>query len=103
MTVGPSQQQLLDRFAVQLGKDQAASIVNALMELATRKDAVDGVVVLLDELTEQAPKAAGRAIDALVEMQRRGVLAEVLPWLDLGVTIAADSGALALRFFKESP
>jgi len=103
MTFGPSQQQLLDRFAIQLGKDQAAAMVNAILELVTRHDAVDGVLVLLDELTEQAPKAARSAIDALAEMQRRGVLAEVLPWLDLGVAIAADSGALALRFFKESP
>ena len=28
---------------------------------------------------------------------------DVLSWLDLGVALAADSGALALRFFKESP
>ena len=64
---------------------------------------MDGVLVLLDELTEQAPKAARSAVDALAEMQRREVLADVLPWLDLGVAISADSGALALRFFKESP
>lgn len=103
MTSGRSQQQLFDRFAVQLGADQAAAVVHAIVKLVPRHDAVDGVLVLLDELTEQAPKAARSAIDALAEMQRRGVLAEILIWLDLGVAIASDSGALALRFFKESP
>ncbi|MCE3222572.1 MAG: protein of unknown function, contains von Willebrand factor [Nitrospira sp.] len=102
MTSGRSQQQLSDRLAVQLGADQAV-VINAIMERMARHDAVDGVLVLLEELTEQAPKAARSAIDALMEMQRRETLAEVLLWLDLGVAIAADSGALALRFFKESP
>ncbi|MBI4000857.1 MAG: VWA domain-containing protein [Nitrospira defluvii] len=103
MTSGRSQQQLRDQLSVQLGQDSAIAVVNAIIETVTRQDAVDGVLVLLDELTAQAPKAAKTAIDALAEMQRRGVLADVIPWLDLGVAIAADSGASALRFFKESP
>jgi hypothetical protein len=98
-----SQQQLLDRLAVQLGREQATAVVDTVIKLVIRQDAVDAVLVLLDDLTGQAPKAARSAIDALGEMQRRGMLSEVVSWLDLGVTIAADSGALALRFFKESP
>ena len=98
-----AQQQLCDQLVVQLGQNSAEAVVNAIMQQETRHDAVDGVLVLLDELTEQAPKAAKSAVDALAEMQRREVLADVLPWLDLGVAIAGDSGALALRFFKESP
>jgi nitric oxide reductase NorD protein len=103
MTSGRSQQELLEQLAVQLGQDLATTVVTAITEQASRQDAADGVLVLLDELTDQAPKAARSAIDALAELQRRGVLAEVLLWLDLGVAIAGDSGALALRFFKESP
>lgn len=103
MSSGHSQQQLLDRLAVQLGQDQATAVVDAIIKLVTRRDAVDAVLVLLDELMGQAPKAVRSAIDALGEMQRRVTLSEVVPWLDLGVAIAADSGALALRFFKESP
>jgi nitric oxide reductase NorD protein len=98
-----AQQRLCDQLVVQLGQHSAKAVVNALMQQQTRHDVVDGVLVLLDELTEQAPKAAKSAVDALAEMQRREVLADVLPWLDLGVAIAAESGALALRFFKESP
>src|SRR5512141_1883276 len=96
-----AQKQLGDQLAVQLGQNMAVAVVNAIMAQVTRHDAVDGVLVLLDELTEQAPKAARSAVDALAEMQRREVLADVLLWLDLGVAISADSGALALRFFKE--
>ena len=103
MTSGRSQQELLEQLAVQLGQDLATAVVTAITEQASRQDAAAGVLVLLDELTDQAPKAARSAIDALAELQRRGVMAEVLLWLDLGVAIAGDSGALALRFFKESP
>ena len=103
MTPGRSHQQLIDRLADQLGPNSAKAVVNAIASSASKSDAVEGVLLLLDELTEQAPKAAKGAIDALPDMQRRGVLADVLMWLDLGVAIAADSGALTLRFFKESP
>ncbi len=103
MASGRSSQQLLDRLADQLGPDSATAVVNAIAGSATRPDVLDEVLLLLEELTEEAPKAARGAIDAFADLQRRGLLAEVLPWLDLGVAIAADSGALALRFFKESP
>ncbi|MFO0731236.1 MAG: hypothetical protein U0231_02350 [Nitrospiraceae bacterium] len=36
-------------------------------------------------------------------MQRRGVLREALAWIDFGVALAGSSGAVALRYFKESP
>ena len=103
MTSGRAQRQLLDLLADQLGQDSATAVVDAIREQTARRDAVDGILLLLDELTEQAPKAAASAIDALPDMQRREVLAQAFPWLDLGVAIASESGALALRFFKESP
>lgn len=78
-------------------------MVEAIAESAARPDTLDAVWLLFDELAEQAPKAAGSAVQALADMRRRGLLADVLAWLDLGTAIAADSGALALRFFKESP
>ncbi|MDR4472373.1 MAG: hypothetical protein MRJ92_06920 [Nitrospira sp.] len=103
MASGRASQQLLDLLADQLGGDSAAVVVTAIAESSARPDTLDGVLVLLEELTDEAPKAARGAIDALAELQRRGLLAEVLSWLDVGVALAADSGALALRFFKESP
>ena len=103
MASGHASQQLLDLLADQLGRDSAAAVVTAMTGSSVRSDTVEGVLVLLEELTDEAPKAARGAIDALADLQRRGLLAEVLSWLDLGVALAADSGALALRFFKESP
>lgn len=103
MASGRSFEQLLDLLADQLGTDSATVLVNAIVGSSTRSDVLDGLLLLLEELTDEAPKAAKGAIDALADLQRRELLAEVLPWLDLGVAIAADSGALALRFFKESP
>ncbi|MBL8071870.1 MAG: hypothetical protein JNM35_12330, partial [Nitrospira sp.] len=80
MASGRSSEQLCDLLAEQLGPDAAAAVVTAIADSAARPDAVDGVLVLLDELTEEAPKAARAAIDALADMQRRGLLADVLPW-----------------------
>ena len=61
------------------------------------------VLELLDELEEISSKVQGEAVSALGEVGRRGCLASVVPWLDLGITLAQASGALGLRYFKESP
>ena len=78
MTSGRSRQQLLDLLAVQLGQESAIALINALGEQVSRHDAADGILLLLEELTEQAPKAAKSAIDALTEMQRRGLVVEAV-------------------------
>lgn len=61
------------------------------------------ILELLGELKEVSSKIHGEAIRALGEMDRRGCLNSVIPWLDLGITFAQASGALGLRYFKESP
>ncbi|MDH3504761.1 MAG: VWA domain-containing protein [Nitrospirota bacterium] len=61
------------------------------------------VLELLIELKEISSKIQGEAVWALGEVNRRGCLASVIPWLDLGITFAQASGALGLRYFKESP
>ena len=61
------------------------------------------VLELLDELKEISNKVQGEAVSSLGEVGRRGCLASVVPWLDLGITLAQASGALGLRYFKESP
>ena len=61
------------------------------------------VLELLDELVEISSKVQREAVSALGEVGRRGCLASVVPWLDLGITFAQTSGALGLRYFKESP
>ena len=61
------------------------------------------VLELFDELEEISSKIQGEAVSALGEVGRRGCLASVVPWLDLGIMLAQTSGALGLRYFKESP
>ena len=63
----------------------------------------DLVLELLDELREISNKVQNEAVSSLGEVGRRGCLASVVPWLDLGITLAQASGALGLRYFKESP
>jgi len=61
------------------------------------------VLELLVELGEISSKVQGEAVSALGELGRRGCLASVVSWLDLGITLAQATGALGLRYFKESP
>ena len=61
------------------------------------------VFELLSELGEISSKIQGEAVSAMGEVERRGCLPSVVPWLDLGITLAQSSGALGLRYFKESP
>src|SRR5680860_862646 len=60
------------------------------------------VLELLIELKEISSKIQGEAVWALGELNRKGCLASVISWLDLGITFAQASGALGLRYFKES-
>jgi hypothetical protein len=77
----------------------AKNLVSQLVELQCQRPVLD----LLEELGEISIKIQGEAISALGEIGRRGCLASVVPWLDLGITFAQATGALGLRYFKESP
>ncbi|MCA9479648.1 MAG: hypothetical protein KC545_04740, partial [Nitrospira sp.] len=61
------------------------------------------VCELLEELLDISSKVQGEAIRGLGELQRNQAMSSVVPWLDLGITLAQASGALGLRYFKESP
>ena len=58
---------------------------------------------LLLELRDASSKIAGEAVWALQEFQQRCGLEIVIPWLDVGICFAQASGAIALRYFKDSP
>ncbi|HET9962770.1 MAG TPA: VWA domain-containing protein [Nitrospiraceae bacterium] len=95
-------QRLRALLAAELGP-AADGIVQDIARSSTRHDVLEGLVILLEELAEQAPKASRAAIAAFPELQRRDLWAQVLSWMDLGVALGATSGAVALRYFKESP
>ena len=96
-------EQLIARLDPDLGRAVATSLVDDLVRAATRSDQLEAVLVLLDELDQVSAKAVRAAVEALPELQRRGGLGDVVPWLDLGIAIAGSSGATALKYFKESP
>lgn len=90
---------LIERLAGSLDRATAAALTTAFVEART----APAVLELLEELQGVSSKAAQGAIEALPELQRRGALESVVPWLDLGVALAGSSGAAAMRYFKESP
>ena len=64
---------------------------------------MEGVLLLLDELTEVSPKVARAAIESFPDLHQRGRLSDAVAWLDLGIALAESSGAIGLKYFKESP
>lgn len=98
-----TRQQLQALLCDQLGEAQGARVVEAVVSAADRPDALHALLVLLNELQEVSGKAARAASDALPELDRRGAMPAVVPWLDLGLALAERSGAAALKYFKESP
>ena len=63
----------------------------------------DPVFELLTELGGISLKVQSEALRGLGELSRRGCVSIAVSWLDLGITLAQASGALGLRYFKESP
>ena len=96
-------QQLVAKLTEELGSAAAQQLVSCLVEAYANRNHVDGVLLLLDELQKVSPKVARAAIESLPDLQQRGRLSDVLIWLDLGATLAESSGAIGLKFFKESP
>ncbi len=75
-------------------------------ELVERIDSLDlgpPLVELLGELGVLSKKVRGEAVWALGELHRQGQLSSAVSWLDLGISFTQSSGALGLRYFKESP
>ena len=87
--------QLADR----LSPENAHKVAMALFEAG----GAGHVSELLNELQERSAKLAGQAMDALPEMLERCGPEPVVSWLDVAVTFAGFSGAITLKYLKESP
>ena len=79
------------------------SIADQLLADLTAKGFANQLFELLLELQDASSKIAGEAVSALPEFQRRCGCEAVVPWLDLGIALTQASGAIGLRYFKESP
>ena len=95
--------QLIAKLAEELGPATAEHLVSRLVEATAKPNQVEGVLLLLDELHEVSPKVARAAIESFPDLLQRGRLGDAVAWLDLGIALAESSGALGLKFFKESP
>jgi len=94
--------QLIAKLAEELGPATAQHLVSRLVEATAKPNQVEGVLLLLDELHEVSPKIARAAIESFPDLLQRGRLGDAVAWLDLGIVLAESSGALGLKFFKES-
>ena len=87
------------QLAVRLSPDDAQKVATALFEAG----GAGHVSELLNELGERSAKLAGQAVEALPEMMERCGPEPVVSWLDAAVTLAGLSGAITLKYLKESP
>jgi len=95
--------QLIAKLAEELGPATAQHLVSRLVEANAKPNQVEGVLLLLDELYEASPKVARAAIESFLDLQQRDRLSDAVAWLDLGTALAESSGAIGLKFFKDSP
>jgi len=103
MEMSDTYKQLIAKLAEELGPATAQHLVSCLVEATAKPNQVEGVLLLLEELTEVSPKVARAAIESFPDLQQRGRLSDAVAWLDLGIALAESSGAIGLKFFKESP
>ncbi len=103
MEMSDTHKQLIARLAEELGPATGQHLVACLAESTAKPNQVEGVLLLLDELTEVSPKVACAAIESFPGLQQRGRLSDAVAWLDLGIALAESSGAIGLKYFKESP
>ena len=103
METPDTHKQLIAKLAEELGPATAQHLVSRLVEAAAKPNQVEGVLLLLDELIEVSPKVARAAIESFLDLQQRDRLSDAVAWLDLGIALAESSGAIGIKFFKESP
>src|SRR5262249_39603263 len=101
--ISDTYKQLIAKLAKELGPVSGQHLVLHLAEAAAKSNQVEGVLLLLEELSEISTKVARAAIESFPDLQQRGRLSDAVAWLDLGITLAKSSGALGLKYFKESP
>ena len=88
MELSDTHKQLIARLAEELGPATAQHLVACLAESTPKPNQVEGVLLLLDELTEVSPKVACAAIESFPGLQQRGRLSDAVAWLDLGIALA---------------
>ena len=94
---------LIAKLTEELGPATAQYLVSRLSEDNAKPNQMEGILLLLDELQAASSKVACAAIESFPDLQQRDRLGDTVAWLDLGIALAESSGAIGLKFFKESP
>ena len=103
MDLSDTSTRLIAKLTEELGQATAQHLVSRLSEANAKPNQMEGVLLLLDELQAVSPKVARAAIESFSDLQQRDRLSDAVAWLDLGTALAGSSGAIGLKFFKESP
>lgn len=99
MDNSPLKKELLAIFGNRLSQEAAGEVTQLLEEAGVAAQ----VLELLSELQDSSAKLTGGAIEALPEVLRRCDPHTVVLWLDLAIALAALSGAVTLKYLRESP
>ena len=102
MEMSDTYKQLIAKLAEELGPATAQHLVSCLVEATAKPNQVEGVLLLLEELTEVSPKVARAAIESFPDLQQRGRLSDAVAWLDLGIALAESSGAIGRSFSRKA-
>ncbi len=86
-----------------LAKDLEASTAERLVTALPHSVKIQGILLLMGELSEVSPKVVRAAIQTLPELHQRERLSDVVSWLEVCLALAESSGASALKYLKESP
>jgi nitric oxide reductase NorD protein len=86
-------------FVENMGLALAQEVVASLIQAGVAEQAQE----LLSELQGSSAKLSGGAIEALPEVLRRCDPQTVIPWLDLTIGLSSLSGAVTLKYLRESP
>ena len=71
METPDTHKQLIAKLMEELGPATAQHLYSRLVEAVVTPNEVEGVLLLLDELTEVAPKVARAAIESFPDLQQR--------------------------------
>jgi hypothetical protein len=103
MDLSDTYTRLIVKLTEELGPATAQHLVSRLSRPMRSRIRWKAVLLLLDELQEMSPKVARAAIESFSDLQQRDRLSDAVAWLDLGTALAESSGAVGLKYFKESP
>ncbi len=99
MSPSPAENQLIQDLKAHVDEPRAREIVTSLSQHGTLSTVVD----ILAELQDCSGKIACQAIETIPDYVRRCGVVTLPAWLDLTVCLAQASGAMALKYLRESP